>query len=91
MHRSHKSVLFVFNSRRGVARECSQQRNSTGALDKRMITYIQQKLAGKHIKRFVCYKRWKFKGTGEARAKQICIAFHCVAKEGVKWREGGFK
>ena len=47
--------------------------------DKRI---LQQKLVGKH-KRFVCYKRGKFKGTGEARTRQICIAFQCVTKEGL--------
>ena len=46
---------------------------------------LQQKLAGK-LKRFVCYKRGKFKETGEAGTKQICIAFQCVAKE---WLNGG--
>ena len=28
---------------------------------------------------------------GRNKLKQICIAFQCVAKEGVKWGEGGFK
>ena len=74
--------------RQEVTRECGQgrkceQRNLKSLLNKRM-----NKLAGKH-KRFVCYRRGKFKGTGEAGRKQICIAFQCVANEGVKWGEGG--
>ena len=49
---------------------------------------LQQKLVGKH-KRFVCYKRGKFKGTGEAGTRQICIAFQCVTKEEFNGGGGG--
>ena len=78
------------DSRQGITKQCSQrrkceQRDFTSVREK-----LKQKLAGNH-KRFLCYKREKFKGTWEARTKQISIAFQCFAKEGVKWGEGGFK
>ena len=43
---------------------------------------LQQKLAGKH-KRFVCYKRGKFKGTGEAGKNTFASLFNVSPRRGL--------
>ena len=48
-----------------------------------MITYTTTQ-ASRDALAIILYRRAKFKGTREAGPKQICIAFQCFAKEGVK-------
>ena len=94
MHRSHISVLFFTIKLRDCSerRKC-KQRNLTSVQDTRI---LQQKLVGKH-KRFVCYKRGKFKGTGEAEAQErqkqnrFASLFNVSPRRGLNGGEDGFK